>query len=157
MPLPPLAPVPHLRRLLYPEEQIIYTARLHWLNGWPLLASAVVCGVLGLAVWGWLALVGVPMLMYYFVPFRTNEIAVTTHRLLLRTGRRTLRMESVEAGQLVDWELVQTPVTNVLNAGAVTLQVREDRDVRNLPLPLLQHPLSFLEALETLEYRPNKI
>ncbi|NBX85650.1 MAG: hypothetical protein EBQ80_00160, partial [Proteobacteria bacterium] len=149
-PLPPLQPVPHLQRLLAPEETIIYTAKLHPLFGWPWLLGGVL--LVGLSLWWGIFLgLGLMVLLVYALPFKTNEIAVTTHRLLLRVGLFQLRTEGIGSVQLEEWQLRQNLLQALLHTGCVTIKVKEGRDLRTVVLNKLWHPMTFVEALETLQ------
>lgn len=152
MGLPPLQPVPVISRLLAPDEQIIYTARFHPFLGWYWLCLGVGCAVLG-AVYGLWPLWGVSAICCWLwgIPFFVNEMAVTNLRLLLRVGKFKLRMEAISATQLETWRVRQTLLTNLLHCGTVVLVVREGRDMRHIVLPWVWHPVTFIEALETLQ------
>ncbi len=153
--LPPLAKVPHLRRLLWPGEEVIYTAKLHWLNGWYWLVGLGMVMGLAVLVNAWFGLLVAVFGGLYGVVFVTNEIAVTSQRLLLRIGTFRLMVMTVEPTELAEWKLVQNPLTSLLRAGEVTLVLRAGREAERLTLPLLAHPMTFLEALETLEYKKH--
>lgn len=153
-PLPPLQPMPNLERLLAPGEEIIYTVRLHPLHGFKWAFSALV--FLTLAYWWiWFLPLGLILTFIYFMPFRTNEIAVTTQRLLIRKGRFRLRLEGVMAKSVEDWRLIQSVAESLLHCGDVEVTVIENRDLRRIWLPTLWHPMTFIEALETLQLQPR--
>lgn len=149
-PLPPLQPIPNLRRLLAPDETVIYTAKLHPLHGWPWLLAGL--GLIVLSLW-WQVLLGVGLLvlLVYAMPFKTNEIAVTTHRLLVRVGVFKLRMEGITGVQLEEWALEQNLLQTLLHTGKVVVKVKEGRDLRDIVLKKIWHPMTFVEALETLQ------
>lgn len=149
-PLPPLQPVPTLERLLAPGEVILYTAKLHPLYGAPLALLALACA---LAAW-WQPVAALGSLFFltlYLVPLRKNEIAVTSKRLLLRIGRFKLLTETVSGDQLINWRVAQSAVDNLLHVGTVQLTFSELGQTRQLVLTHLWHPVSFIEALETLQ------
>lgn len=140
---------PNLMRLLAPGESLLYTARLHPLYGWWFGVLAALC--LGLSyIWPWTLLGTVVFSVLYLVPFYKNEIAVTTHRLLLRVGRFQLVTEDFTSEQILNWHIHQTIVDNILNAGTVLIDVREGTTVRRVVLARVRSPLTFVQALETL-------
>ena len=150
MSLPPLASVPHLERLLAPNEEIIYTAKLHPLHGWPWLLAAVLFGGAG---WWWqpLWLSAIVLLFIYSLALRNFAGAVTTHRLLLRYGRFGVQTEGILGEKLAEWRVAQSLLQRLLHAGTVQLVVKESNTLRPLTLLWLWHPLTFIEALETLQ------
>lgn len=149
--LPPLQPVPHVARLLAPQEQIIYTAKLHFLHGWPWLLASISFLALAFFIWWGMVFFALPLLIIYSIPFRTNEIAVTTHRLLLRIGRFKLTIEGVTSDRMEEWFVGQTAIQNILRSGDIIIGVKEGKDLRKIYLHQLAHPMSFIEALETLQ------
>jgi hypothetical protein len=150
MSLPPLAPVPHLGRLLAPDEEIIYTAKLHPLHDWPWLLGATFFGLLG---WWWkpLWLMAIGLLFIYSLALRNFEGAVTTRRLLLRGGRFAIQTEGILGEKLTEWRVEQTLLQRLFRAGTVYLVLKEGNTLRPLTLRWLWHPFTFIEALETLQ------
>lgn len=148
--LPPLAPVPHLARLLAPDEVIIYTAKLHPCYGWPWSLSAVALSLVG---WWFkpLWLVALVLLLVYSMALRNFEGAVTTRRLLIRQGRFGVSTEGILGEKIAEWSVTQTPLQQLLRAGNVQLVLKEGNVLRNLTFNWLWHPFSFIEALETLQ------
>jgi Bacterial PH domain len=157
MALPPLSATPHVSRLLAPDEVIIYTAKLHPLHGWPWLLGAGLVGLLGLRV---VAILVVPAFVLggiYLLAFRHFEMAVTTRRLLLRWGRFGTQLEGILPEKLEDWRVQQSVWQSMLHAGTLTLRVKEGRELRVIALPWVWHPLTLVEALETLQLVPRKV
>ncbi|MCP5405578.1 MAG: hypothetical protein H6922_05110 [Pseudomonadaceae bacterium] len=150
MSLPPLQPTPNISRLLGPGETVVYTAKLHPLHGWPWLLAALAVVALAYATNAYLALLALPLLTVYLLPFRIWEAAVTTHRLLLRHGRFRIALDAIDPDHLDHYQLHQNPFTSLLHCGDVILALRLHRTVTYLPLPSIWHPMSFLEALTTL-------
>jgi uncharacterized membrane protein YdbT with pleckstrin-like domain len=139
-----------LRRLLTPEEVLVYTVRFHYLRGWGVLLAALACFgasyVYPVAMGPFLLLLGL-----WYLPLKTNEIAVTNDRLLMRTGWLKLRLEAIEDEKLIRWELNQGLVGSLVNAGTVTLIVREVASTRELVVPWVAQPVTFLEALQAMQ------
>ncbi|MBI1308494.1 MAG: PH domain-containing protein [Proteobacteria bacterium] len=151
-PLPPLQKVPTIERLLAPGERVIYTAKLHPLFGWYWAVAGFLLMGLGY-FWAPLALLGLPPLGVYWLAFRNNEVAVTTHRLLVRRGVGKIYLEAVLAEHIDDWRLKQSLLGQLLHMGTVSVGVHDASDTRALVFTYMWHPLSFLEALETLQSR----
>jgi uncharacterized membrane protein YdbT with pleckstrin-like domain len=154
MSLPPLQPVPHLARLLTPTEEIIYTAKLHPLHGWPWLIGVLLLACVG---WWWkpLWLGAAVVFVLYAQALRNFEGAITTHRLLLRYGRFGVQTEGILADEITAWRVSQTLLQRPLRAGTVQLRLKEGNVLRPLTLSWLWHPFTFIEALETLQMRPT--
>lgn len=156
MPTPPLQAVPNLERLLLPDEGIIYTAKLHPFYGWPFLLAAIVLAVLGWWVkplW-FLALIAA---WVYHLPFQNFEMAVTTQRILVRQGRFKIGLAAYHGNQLKEWVVHQTLLQSVLHMGSVLLKLTDmaspekNRTTMVLELNGIWHPLTLIEALETLQ------
>lgn len=151
MALPPLAPVPNLRRLLTPEEILLYTVKFHPLKGWPYLLGCLAS--LGFSYMFPLFLL--PCLAFFVLwrlPFMTNEIAVTDDRLLLRTGLFKVMLEAVPDEALLNWKLEQNALEVALHTGRVYLRIRgESGPLREVVLDWVWHPMTFLEALQALQ------
>ncbi|RYG61658.1 MAG: hypothetical protein EON60_02825 [Alphaproteobacteria bacterium] len=153
-----LARAPQLRRLLTPDERLLYTVRFHVLRGWGVLLAALVC----LAASYWFLPAAVPgfaLLGFWYLPHLTNEVAVTDDRLLLRVGWLRMVLEAVDDEKLVRWELSQGVISSLMNAGSVTLRIREAASTREIVLPWVAEPVTFLEALQAMQdekYRDNQ-
>lgn len=150
--LPPLQRVPNLRRLLAPGEALVYTAKIHPMFGWPF--GLVALGFLLLSYWWPVALLGTVIFsILHLEPLRRNEIAVTSERLLLRVGHFRLLTEAFDGKQLQGWHLHQSILDNALHTGTMVVTARVGEESRDIILRWLWHPLTFVEALETLQ--PN--
>lgn len=155
MVLPVLQPVPHLERLLAPDEVIIYTPKLHPLYGWPWLL-----GGLAVAIVGWwfkpLGLVAAGLWVVYWSPHNNFEAAVTTRRLLLRQGRMAVETEGILGNNIIEWHVTQTFWQQLLRAGSLRLVLKDREAHRPLVLPWVFHPFTIVEALETLQLKPRE-
>ena len=152
MALPPLSPTPHLSPLLAPEEEIIYTPHLHPLHGIGWFLLALLCLPFARLTF-WALLPAIMFFAIYLIPFRTNQIAITTHRLLFRLGRFKLVVNDIQPDHINHWQFHQNPLTNVLGGGLLILNLNKGHDIIPVRLPMLSHPMRFLEALGTLN--PN--
>ncbi len=146
--------MPHLRRLLVPEEEAIYTMKLHPLHGWPWLVGAVLVAIVG---WWWkpLWVLATGLFVLYTLALQNFEGVVTTHRLLLRYGRFGVSTEGILGEKLASWQVEQTLLQRVLHAGSLRLIVKEGGTLRPLVIRWLWHPFTFIEALETLQMPPK--
>lgn len=150
MALPPLAPVPNLRRLLTPEEKLLYTVKFHPLRGWRFLAGALVC--LGFSYLFPPALLGcVVLAALWYIPHVSNEVAVTDKRLLMRIGLFQLLVETMEDQDIRSWKLEQNPLDVFLHTGRVRINVLDNAHRREIVMNWIWHPMTFLEALEALQ------
>ena len=151
----PLAPAdlnraPCLQRLLVPNETLLYTVRFHYLRGWWMLVLALGCFA---ASYQWPLALG-PFMMFlvlWYIPLKTNEVAVTNDRLLLRTGWLKLKLEVIEDQSVIRWELNQNVLGSLFDCGTVTIRVRETASTREIVLRWISHPVVFLEALQALQ------
>ncbi|PZP38674.1 MAG: hypothetical protein DI585_06690 [Pseudomonas fluorescens] len=158
MALPPLAPIPNLRRLLTPEEILLYTVKFHPLRGWPWLLGALAC--MGASyIWPLTILPCAVLAVIWYIPFTSNEVAVTNNRLLLRIGQFKLLSEAIEDENLVHWKLEQGILGVMLHTGTVILRIRYQTSVREITIPWIWHPITFLESLQALQdekFRPEE-
>lgn len=163
MSLPPLYRTPNLSRLLGPGETIIYTCKLHPFHGFSwLLGCLFLAGLAGYFFslaelsFYWripaiISLVGsVVCLFIYSLPFRNTEIAVTTHRLLLRYGRFSIHSDEIDASHIDHYQLHQTPISSLFHYGTFILNLRAGKNIYYLKLVDVWHPLTFIQALTTL-------
>lgn len=142
-------PLPVVNFLLQPDERITHTARPHFFSGFGWLAGAGAVAAIALYIpYIWPA--AVLLLAVYALPFARTEIAVTTHRLLVRQGRFHLETEEIMPHYLEDWHLDQNILTTQVHCGTVTLTIRKGKEVRHLRIASLAHPIRFLRALEDL-------
>jgi len=163
MSLPPLSLTPHLSRLLGPNEAIIYTGKLHPFHGlsWLLSSLGLTASAILLIIAIhpspiWWVLIG-PMLLgamaclvAYLLPFRNTEIAVTTHRLLLRHGRFSIHTDEIDASHIDHYQLHQTPLSVFFHYGTFILNLQAGKFIYYLTLTEVWHPTTLLEALTTL-------
>lgn len=152
MPTPPLQRTPNLSRLFGPGEVVVYTAKLHPLHGWPYGLAALIAGWAAWMLWWPLALPALLLAIVYFLPFIHWECAVTTNRLLVRHGRFKIALDAIDPDKLDHCQLHQNTFTSLLHCGTVILNLNAGREhvLHKLALPFLWHPMSFLEALTTL-------
>lgn len=149
--MPPLYPTPNLSRLLGPEERIIHTAKLHPFHGFPWLLAAFACVALAYAVWPWFALAALVPAVIYWLPFHNHEVAVTTHRVLVRHGRFSVHTDAIEPEHLDHYQFHQHTIPGLFHCGNIVLNLQAGRHhMRELPLPHMWHPMTFLEAVTTL-------
>lgn len=142
---------PTLGRLLAPEERIIYTSRLHPFHGIGWLLAAVATAALAVWVWPWFGLAAFAFLGAYALPFFNHEVAVTTHRLLIRHGRFSVHVDSIDPGHLDHYQFHQHTIGSLFHYGHIVLNLQAGRHhMRELPLPHVWHPMTFLEAVTTL-------
>jgi hypothetical protein len=147
----PLSRTPNLNRLLGPGEEIIYTAKLHPFHGLYWLFGALLFAALAWVATLWFALPALGLAVIYALPFINHEVAVTTHRVLLRHGRFVVHTDCVDADHLDHYQLYQHTLGSVFHFGTVILNLWAGRrEVRKLPLYTLWHPMTFLEAVTTL-------
>lgn len=150
MSLPPLAPIPNLRRLLTPEETLLYTVRFHPLRGWPFLFGALGCLILSYYVP--LAILPCAVLaILWYIPLMSNEVAVTNDRLLVRIGRFRLMMEAFDDASVMRWRVEQNALDVLLHTGRVVLRIREATAVREVTMNWVWHPMTLLEALQAMQ------
>lgn len=144
-----MSTLPVVTFLLQPDERITHIAKPHLLSGFRWFAAAAITATAALYV-PYLWPLTVILLAFYALPFMRTEIAVTTHRLLVRQGRFHLETEEIMPHYLEDWHLDQTVFTTLMHCGTVRLTIRKGKEVRYLHIPAIAHPIKFLRALEDL-------
>ncbi len=150
MSLPPLAPIPNLRRLLTPEETLLYTVKFHPLRGWPFLLGALAS--LGVSyLFPPAILLTLVCAVLWYIPLMSNEVAVTNDRLLVRIGRFKLLMEAFDDASVMRWRVEQNALDVFLHTGRVVLRIREATAVREIAMNWVWHPMTLLEALQAMQ------
>lgn len=142
--------LPVVTFLLQPDERVAHIARPHLFNGVVWLLATVASAAMAATLWPILWPLSVVLLAVYILPFTRTEIAITTHRLLVRQGRFKLTTEEIMPHYLEDWHLDQNVLTTLLHCGSVILTIRKGKEVRQLRIPHVAHPIRFLRALENL-------
>jgi hypothetical protein len=152
MSTPSLQSVPQLERLLAPEEFLIYTARFSVFRGWKWLFAGTVlwCAAAVWQSWG-LVLPGAVFLGIWVTPFITNELAISNKRLMLRVGDFYLRTEAIPSERLESWSIRQNLISSFFHSGTVIIHVKEGMEMRKLIFRWLKNPITFTQALETLQ------
>jgi uncharacterized membrane protein YdbT with pleckstrin-like domain len=125
----------YLDRVMEPGENVVYEAKLSWVNYLPGIALLVVAVVLAIvarltiANGGWATAIGVLVLLpsLYFLAKAwfdrwTTEIAITNRRVIFKWGfirRHTIEM-SLDKVESVD--VAQSIMGRILNYGDVTVR-----------------------------------
>ena len=139
---------------LDPDESVVYEARIHWiiyLGPMILVGAGIVFAIPGSAFPGLnyagLALLGVGLigLLASWVRQVTSEFAVTSRRVIVKTGflsRRTieLNMSKVESIQ-VDQDIIG----RILNYGTITVI---GTGGTKEPFAMIEDPLAFRHAVQ---------
>ena len=124
----------YVERHLLPGERIVYRTRLHWV----IFAKAATLALVGIAIagllwyaaaeppWLWMigggvALVGFIGCLVRFVEMMTSEFAVTTTRLVLKTGLISRHTTEILLTKVEAIAVDQGLLARVLNFGDLTV------------------------------------
>jgi uncharacterized membrane protein YdbT with pleckstrin-like domain len=148
-------PMRYVRRVLQPNETVVYATRLHWriyVRGALLFAVCAVLAVaalsfagqqsdIGLALWiaaGIFLLLALSAVLHAFVGRATTELAITDHRVIYKTGllrRHTLEMNR---GKVESVDVDQTILGRILGYGTIIVRGTGGslEPIRNIADPL---------------------
>ena len=115
------------------NERVIAEARFHW--SYTLVAILLACTVIGL-------IFAIPM----FIRQATTEIAVTSHRLVKKTGLFSLHTEELSLNNIEGVRVDQGLFGRILGYGHVRI---EGTGVDAVQLPVIADPVAFRAAIET--------
>ncbi|MGE3249658.1 MAG: PH domain-containing protein [Hyphomonadaceae bacterium] len=127
----------YVEKTLAPGERIVAHARLHrfaWLRAWAALV------LLGIVLWG----------VYFFVKeaarLLSTEIAVTSRRVIRKTGLFTRHVIDIELSTVEAVGLEQSMLGRMLGYGCITVHGTGDD---SLETPAIARPLAFRREIET--------
>ena len=135
---------------LLPGEQVVYQTRLHpIIYVWPALIvlAGIVAGIAagpiaGLAVLG----VGLVALLGACIRQLSSEFAITTRRLIIKTGWISRRTIELNMSKVESVEVAQDIIARIFNYGTITVigtgGTRE-------PFALINDPLGFRRAVQS--------
>ncbi|MBV9992844.1 MAG: PH domain-containing protein [Alphaproteobacteria bacterium] len=123
----------YIQNSLGQNERLIREAHYHW--SYALGAILLSCTVIGL-------IVAIPM----FVRLATTEIAVTSHRLIKKTGLVALHTEELSINNIEGVRVDQSFWGRVLGYGHLRI---EGTGVDKVELPPIADPVAFRAAIET--------
>lgn len=123
----------YIQNSLGQNERLIREAHYHW--SYTLGAILLACTVIGL-------IFAIPM----FVRLATTEIAVTSHRLIKKTGLVALHTEELSINNIEGVRVDQGFWGRVLGYGHLRI---EGTGVDKVELPPIADPVAFRAAIET--------
>ena len=127
----------YLRKSLGASERVVAVARFHWwysLKAWLALILLFWC------------LIGIWIFVQMMVHKRTTEIAVTSHRLVYKTGFFRLRTDEISLQNIEGVELRQSFLGRLLGFGRLRIEGTGNDAVI---LPEIANPIAFRSAIET--------
>lgn len=123
----------YIRRSLGASETLIAEAHFHW--SYTLGAIVLACTIVGL-------IFAIPMLIRQ----ATTEIAVTSHRLVKKTGWISLHTEELSLTNIEGVRVDQGFWGRIFGFGRVRV---EGTGVDSVQLPIIANPVRFRAAIET--------
>lgn len=123
----------YIRRSLGASETLIAEAHFHW--SYTLGAIVLACTIVGL-------IFAIPMLIRQ----ATTEIAVTSHRLVKKTGWISLHTEELSLTNIEGVRVDQGFWGRIFGFGRVRV---EGTGVDSVQLPIIADPVRFRAAIET--------
>ena len=127
----------YLQKSLGASEQVVRVAHFHWwysLKAWLALILLFWC------------LIGIWIFVAMMVHKGTTEIAVTSHRLVYKTGYFRLRTDEVSLHNIEGVELHQSFLGRLLGFGRLRVEGTGNDSVT---LPEIANPIAFRSAIET--------
>jgi len=126
-------PMSYIQNSLGQNERIVREAHFHW--SYTLGAILLACTVIGL-------IFAIPM----FIRLATTEIAVTSHRLIKKTGLVALHTEELSISNIEGVRVDQGFWGRILGFGHLRI---EGTGVDKVELPPIADPVQFRAATET--------
>jgi uncharacterized membrane protein YdbT with pleckstrin-like domain len=123
----------YIQKSLGAKERIVAEAHFHW--SYTLGAILLSCTVIGL-------IVSIPM----FIRQATTEIAVTSHRLVRKTGLFSLHTDELSLNNIEGVRVDQGFWGRIFGFGTVRI---EGTGVDAVQLPVIANPIAFRAAIET--------
>lgn len=123
----------YIQKSLGANERVIAEAHFHW--SYTLGAIILACTVIGL-------IFAIPM----FIRQATTEIAVTSHRLVKKTGWISLHTEELSLTNIEGVKVDQGFWGRIFGFGHVRI---EGTGVDSVQLPTIADPVAFRAAIET--------
>ena len=123
----------YIQKSLGAKERIVAEAHFHW--SYTLGAVLLACTIVGL-------IVAIPM----FIRQATTEIAVTSHRLVKKTGLFSLHTDELSLNNIEGVRVDQGFWGRILGFGHVRI---EGTGVDAVVLPVIADPIAFRAAIET--------
>ncbi len=123
----------YIQKSLGAKERIVAEAHFHW--SYTLGAILLACTIVGL-------IVAIPM----FIRMATTEIAVTSHRLVKKTGLFSLHTDELSLNNIEGVRVDQGFWGRILGFGHVRI---EGTGVDAVVLPVIADPIAFRAAIET--------
>ena len=135
------------------DERVVHEARIHWivyLGPCILIGAGAVLaipGVPGLSVYGGLAVLGVGLLsaLVAWVRQVTSEFAVTTRRVIVKTGFLSRRTIELNMSKVESIQVDQGIIARILNYGTITVI---GTGGTKEPFAMIEDPLAFRHAVQ---------
>ena len=123
----------YIQKSLGANERVVAEAHFHW--SYTLGAIILACTIIGL-------IFAIPM----FIRQATTEIAVTSHRLVKKTGWISLHTEELSLSNIEGVKVDQGFWGRIFGFGHVRI---EGTGVDSVQLPTIADPVAFRAAIET--------
>lgn len=131
----------YIERSLGEGETIVAKAHFHWWYTFKAWAALIVLGILIVGIW-----------MFFAMMIRkwTTEIAVTTHRFVIKTGLFSLDTNEIALQNIEGVRVTQNLWGRILNYGHLRI---EGTGIDAVELPSIADPVAFRAAIETAKGR----
>jgi uncharacterized membrane protein YdbT with pleckstrin-like domain len=122
---------PYVEKNLIKDEQLVYTGRL---SAWG-FAGRIALGVLLIPL-----VVGVFMLAWVWIRMRTMELAITTKRLIVKSGLISRQTIELNLGKVESLQVDQTVLGRLLGYGSIQVN---GTGTSHAPIHGVADPLEF--------------
>jgi uncharacterized membrane protein YdbT with pleckstrin-like domain len=119
------------------HERVIAKAHFHWWYSAQAWLALIFLGVF---------IIGIVIFFQMMIRKWTTEIAVTTHRFVLKTGWFSLNTQEMALHNIEGVKVVQSFWGRMLNYGQIRI---EGTGVDAVQLPTIADPIAFRRAIET--------
>ena len=131
-----LTRVGYVKQTLSSGEQVLCTARFHWLYTFSAIWALILLGIIG---------IGIVIFLRMMITKWTTEIAVTNKRLIYKRGWIARKTDELSPKKIEEINVSQGVVGRILGFGKIRIQGTGGGEI---VLPNIDDPLTFRREIE---------
>ena len=136
-----LTRVGYVKQTLSSGEQVLCTARFHWLYTFSAIWALILLGIIG---------IGIVIFLRMMITKWTTEIAVTNKRLIYKRGWIARKTDELSPKKIEEINVSQGVVGRILGFGKIRIQGTGGGEI---VLPNIDDPLTFRREIENAKAR----
>tara|TARA_B100000315_G_scaffold104460_1_gene95834 strand:- start:330 stop:746 length:417 start_codon:yes stop_codon:yes gene_type:complete len=131
----------YVEQTLSSGEQVLYTARFHWLYTFSAIMALIFLAIVGIGIFIFLSMM---------ITKWTTEIAVTNKRLIYKRGWIARKTDELSPKKIEEINVSQGVVGRILGFGKIRIQGTGGGEI---VLPNIDDPLTFRREIENAKAR----